>query len=121
MTGYVPARVVSLRLTRDGSSYLARRGSPPARRRGSGCGRPRDDRYRPGHQLLAGTRFQIASVTKQFTAAAVLLLADRGVLSVSDPISGWLDGCPAAWDPITYSPAQPFRGLVHWPNCLGWT
>jgi CubicO group peptidase (beta-lactamase class C family) len=67
-----------------------------------------------------GTRFQIASVTKQFTAAAVLLLADRGVLSVSDPIGGWLDGCPAAWDPITvHHLLSHSAGLVHWLGLPG--
>jgi CubicO group peptidase (beta-lactamase class C family) len=66
------------------------------------------------------TRFQIASVTKQFTAAAVLLLADRGVLSVNDPVSRWLDGCPAAWDPITvHHLLSHSSGLVHWPGLHG--
>jgi CubicO group peptidase (beta-lactamase class C family) len=66
------------------------------------------------------TRFQIASVTKQFTAAAVLLLADRGVLSVYDPVSRWLDGSPAAWDPITvHHLLSHSGGLVHWPGLPG--
>ena len=47
------------------------------------------------------TRFQIASVSKQFTAAAVLLLAERGVLSLDDPISRRLGDCPPAWRDIT--------------------
>ncbi len=63
------------------------------------------------------TRFQIASVTKQFTAAAVLLLTDRGVVSVNDPVSRWLDGCPGAWDPITvHHLLSHSAGLVHWPG-----
>ena len=63
------------------------------------------------------TRFQIASVTKQFTAAAMLLLADRGVLSVTDPVGRWLDECPAAWDPITvHHLLSHSAGLVHWPG-----
>ena len=63
------------------------------------------------------TRFQIASVSKQFTAAAVLLLADRCVLSVNDPVGRWLDGCPAAWDPITvHHLLSHSAGLVHWPG-----
>lgn len=32
------------------------------------------------------TRFNIASMTKQFTAAAILLLEDRGKLKTSDPV-----------------------------------
>src|SRR5437879_1476004 len=36
------------------------------------------------------TVFEIGSVTKQFTAAGILLLAQDGKLSVSDPISKYL-------------------------------
>jgi CubicO group peptidase (beta-lactamase class C family) len=61
------------------------------------------------------TRFQIASVSKQFTAAAVLLLADRGILSVHDPASRWLDGCPPSWEPITvHHLLSHTAGLQHW-------
>jgi CubicO group peptidase (beta-lactamase class C family) len=47
------------------------------------------------------TRFQIASVTKQFTAAAVLLLEDRRKLKTDDPVKKYLPDAPAAWDKIT--------------------
>ncbi|HXT27487.1 MAG TPA: serine hydrolase domain-containing protein [Candidatus Eisenbacteria bacterium] len=40
------------------------------------------------------TRFHIASVSKPFTAAAILLLQDRGLLSLSDPVSRFLPGFP---------------------------
>ena len=36
------------------------------------------------------TRFEIASVTKQFTAAAILQLAERGKLALSDPLGKWV-------------------------------
>ena len=36
------------------------------------------------------TRFAIGSVSKEFTAAAVLVLADRGKLSLEDPVSKFL-------------------------------
>lgn len=36
------------------------------------------------------TVFRIGSVTKQFTAASILLLAERGKLSVDDPLSKYL-------------------------------
>jgi CubicO group peptidase (beta-lactamase class C family) len=69
----------------------------------------------PGSECSLSTRFQIASVTKQFTAAAVLLLADRGVLSAADPVHRWLDDCPAAWEPITlHHLLSHTAGLVHW-------
>jgi len=69
----------------------------------------------PGFECSLSTRFQIASVTKQFTAAAVLLLADRGILSPADPVDRWLDDCPAAWHPITlHHLLSHTAGLAHW-------
>lgn len=41
------------------------------------------------------TRFNIASLTKAFTGAAILLLWEEGRLSLDDPIGRWLDGFPA--------------------------
>jgi CubicO group peptidase (beta-lactamase class C family) len=74
----------------------------------------------PDTECTLGTRFQIASVSKQFTAAAVLLLADRGVLSADDPVRDWLDGCPAAWDRITvHHLLSHSGGLVHWRDLPG--
>jgi CubicO group peptidase (beta-lactamase class C family) len=40
------------------------------------------------------TRFQIASVSKSFTAAAILLLEERGRLRVDDPLDKHLPGYP---------------------------
>jgi CubicO group peptidase (beta-lactamase class C family) len=42
------------------------------------------------------TRFRLGSITKQFTAAGILLLEERGKLKVEDPISKYLPGEPAA-------------------------
>ncbi len=47
------------------------------------------------------TRFNIASMTKQFTAAAILLLEDRGKLKTSDPVKKYLPDAPASWNNIT--------------------
>jgi CubicO group peptidase (beta-lactamase class C family) len=47
------------------------------------------------------TKFRLGSITKQFTAASILLLQERGKVSVSDPICKFLTNCPAAWEPIT--------------------
>jgi CubicO group peptidase (beta-lactamase class C family) len=69
----------------------------------------------PDTDCTLRTRFQIASVSKQFTAAAVLLLADRGVLSVRDPVRDWLNDCPADWEPVTvHQLLSHTSGLVHW-------
>ena len=48
-----------------------------------------------------GTRFRIGSVTKQFTAMAILLLQEQGRLHVQDPICEYIRGCPATWRTIT--------------------
>lgn len=47
------------------------------------------------------TKFRLGSITKQFTATAILLLQERGKLSVSDPICKYIDNCPAAWSEVT--------------------
>lgn len=50
----------------------------------------------------ADTSFRIGSVTKQFTAAAIMLLVQRGALSVDDPVRKHLPEYPApAGDRIT--------------------
>jgi len=46
-------------------------------------------------------RFQIASVTKQFTAAAILLLEERGKLKTDDLVKKYLPDAPASWNKIT--------------------
>jgi len=49
----------------------------------------------------AQTKFRIGSLTKQLTAAAILLLQERGKLNVRDGICKYLADCPAAWQSIT--------------------
>ena len=46
-------------------------------------------------------KFRIGSMTKQFTAALVLLAQEEGKLSVDDPIRKYLPDSPAAWEKIT--------------------
>ena len=41
------------------------------------------------------TRFRIASISKTFTAAAILLLQEKGALSVHDPLSRFVPGYPS--------------------------
>jgi CubicO group peptidase (beta-lactamase class C family) len=48
-------------------------------------------------------KFRIGSVTKQFTAALVLLLAQDGKLALSDPVSKLVPDAPAAWSNVTVS------------------
>ena len=47
------------------------------------------------------TNYRLASVTKQFTAASVLLLNHDGKLQLSDPIRKWLPELPASDAKIT--------------------
>ena len=43
----------------------------------------------------------MGSITKQFTAASILLLQDRGKLNVDDLVKKYMPDAPAAWDSIT--------------------
>src|SRR5581483_27956 len=47
------------------------------------------------------TKFRIGSLTKQFTAAAVLLLEQQGKLSLSDPVGKHVPDCPKPWAAVT--------------------
>lgn len=49
----------------------------------------------------ADTKFRIGSLTKQFTAAAILLLEERGQLKVEDPILPLIPSAPASWKAVT--------------------
>ena len=46
------------------------------------------------------TNYRLASLTKQFTAAAILLLAEAGRLSIDDPVRRWLPTLPPMADEI---------------------
>jgi CubicO group peptidase (beta-lactamase class C family) len=47
------------------------------------------------------TKFRLASVSKQFTAAAILRLVDRGQLKLDVPVSLYLADTPASWAEVT--------------------
>jgi CubicO group peptidase (beta-lactamase class C family) len=57
--------------------------------------------------ITADTIFEPGSVSKQFTAAAVLLLAQQGKLSLDDPVRKYLPEVPEYETPIT------IRHLIH--------
>ena len=62
------------------------------------------------------TVYKIASVSKQFVATGIMLLAQDGKLAVGDPVSQYIPGIPAAWAPITISQLMSHTGgLVREP------
>jgi CubicO group peptidase (beta-lactamase class C family) len=65
--------------------------------------------------------FEIGSITKQFTAAAILLLQERGQLRVEDPITKYLPDYPTHGQTITIenllthtSGIPSYTGLPEW-------
>jgi CubicO group peptidase (beta-lactamase class C family) len=47
------------------------------------------------------TNYRLASITKQFTAASILLLAQDGRLQLTDRVRKWLPSLPEVAEPIT--------------------
>ena len=79
-----------------GASVLVLRDGQPLLRRAYGLAD-----MDAGTAAQPQTNYRLASVTKQFTAAAILLLAEDGTLSLDDPLKRWLPSLPAAADAIT--------------------
>jgi D-alanyl-D-alanine carboxypeptidase len=55
-------------------------------------------RLAPDAAASPASRYPIDSLTKEFTAAALLLLAERGRVSLDDPLRKWQSGLGAAAD-----------------------
>jgi CubicO group peptidase (beta-lactamase class C family) len=72
----------------------------------------------------AGTLFRIASMTKSFTAAAILQLRDAGQLALDDPAARYIPELAALAYPTTDSPALTVRHLLTmaagWPEDNPW-
>jgi len=63
------------------------------------------------------TRFRIGSITKQFTAMAILILQERGKLRVEDRLCAYVADCPEAWRPITlYHLLTHTSGIPNYTN-----
>jgi CubicO group peptidase (beta-lactamase class C family) len=52
-------------------------------------------------QNAPDTRFRLASITKQFTAVAILMLQEQGKLKVTDPVCVHIPDCPESWQAMT--------------------
>src|SRR5687768_7160443 len=78
---------VSIAVTRDGQTLLERAWGVA--------------NVTTGQRAGPGTTYRIGSVAKQFTAALVLKLVDRGKLSLTDSIGRYLTGIRPEWRAIT--------------------
>jgi len=78
-----------------GAALLVLKDGKPLLRRGYG----RADLERET-EAGPGTNYRLASVSKAFTAAAILLLAQDGKLSIDDPVRKWLPTLSEATDGI---------------------
>jgi D-alanyl-D-alanine carboxypeptidase len=47
------------------------------------------------------TAYQLASVTKQFTATGIMMLVEEGKLTLDDKLPKFFDNLPAAWSNVT--------------------
>ena len=66
------------------------------------------------------TRFQICSVSKQFAAAAAMLLAESGQLDLAEPVARWLPGGPPQWQRVTlHHLLTHTAGVRHWGDAPG--
>lgn len=54
-----------------------------------------------GERATPATNYRLASVTKQFTAAAIALLVEDGRLGFDDRVRDWLPSLPGAVAPVT--------------------
>ena len=77
----------SLLVLRDGEAVVSR-------------GYGRSD-LEQGIEAGPATNYRLASVSKQFTAAAILLLAQDGKLAIDERVRKWLPALPKAADGIT--------------------
>lgn len=66
----------------------------------------------PERPVTEETRFRIASMTKSFTAMAILKLRDAGKLSLEDPVERWIPQFSRVKPPTTDSPMITLRHLL---------
>lgn len=77
----------------SGSVLVARRGEIVLRH---GYGKSTDTIV-----ATATTRYRIASISKQFTAALILRLYEQGRVDLAASICNYLDNCPATWGSVS--------------------
>ncbi len=73
-----------------------------------------------GVPCTSGTRFQLCSVSKQFAAAAVMLLVESGRLDLGEPVGRWLPGGGPQWRQVTlHHLLSHTAGIPHWLEAPG--
>ena len=71
--------------------------------------------------ITPATRFRIGSITKQFTAAAILRLVEQGKVSLDDPLSKYLPTYPAPGASATVRQLlNHTSGVMPYTNIPGW-
>jgi CubicO group peptidase (beta-lactamase class C family) len=79
-----------------GASLLVLKDGKPIVSRSYGLANLEDD-----DETTPDTNYRLASVSKQFTAAAILLLAESGRLHLDDPVRHWLPTLPETDSAVT--------------------
>jgi CubicO group peptidase (beta-lactamase class C family) len=73
-----------------------------------------------GVRCTSRTRFQLCSVSKQFAAAAVMLLVESGRLDLREPVARWLPEGPPQWQRVTlHHLLSHTAGIPHWREAPG--
>jgi len=73
-----------------------------------------------GVPCTSATRFQLCSVSKQFAAAAVMLLVESGRLDLNEPVARWLPEGPPQWGQVTlHRLLSHTAGVPHWTEAPG--
>jgi CubicO group peptidase (beta-lactamase class C family) len=68
-----------------------------------------------GVPCTSATRFQLCSVSKQFAAAAVMLLVESGRLDLNEPVARWLPEGHPQWGRVTlHQLLSHTAGVSHW-------
>jgi CubicO group peptidase (beta-lactamase class C family) len=79
-----------------GAALLVLRDGVPVVRRGYGMAD-----IEQGIAASPASNYRLASITKQFTSASILLLMEDGRLGLDDPVRRWLPSLPPATETIT--------------------
>ena len=71
--------------------------------------------------ITPATHFRLGSITKQFTAAAIMKLVEQGKVSLDDPLSKYLPDYPAASASATVRQLLNHSGgMMSYTNIPGW-